>query len=279
MAKRVRVASEDELADRLPRTLSAGDLNVAVVRIDDQIIAFEDRCPHRDAKLSPGPINGSTIQCPLHAWEFDLLSGNSTSGTADGLPKFEVFTTDGEVFVELPDEVAKTWDRIHRYLIRYGRLGWVERVGSVDRVPCRRGDDVVIQTARGLEAATVLAGPEALGSVPDQPPTGELVRAMTLNDRVKLAEPKTPDDEWIENAQAKLHARGEALELIDSEILFDDQTIVLYFAGTASEPLEELSGWLGDQLNCRIILHPLIESPAREGGCGKPGCGGGGCSA
>ena len=31
MAKRVRVASEDELADRLPRTLSAGDLNVAVV--------------------------------------------------------------------------------------------------------------------------------------------------------------------------------------------------------------------------------------------------------
>lgn len=278
MAKRVRVASEDELADRLPRTLSAGDLNVAVVRIDDQIVAFEDRCPHRDAKLSPGPINGSTIQCPLHAWEFDLLSGDCTTGTADGLPKFDVFTTDGDVFVELPDEVEKTWDRVHRYLIRYGRLGWVERVGSVDRIPCRRGDDVVIQTSRGLEAATVLAGPEALGSGPDQQPTGELVRAMTLDDRVKLAEPKSLSDKWIQDAQSKLQAEGETLELVDSEILFDDETTVIYFAGTAEAPLEELSDWLGTEMGCRTILHPLIEPPASEGGCGKPGCGGGGCS-
>lgn len=52
----------------------------ALVRIDAQLVAFADRCPHRLAPLSIGTICGSTLQCAYHGWRFD------TSGTCVEIP-------------------------------------------------------------------------------------------------------------------------------------------------------------------------------------------------
>jgi phenylpropionate dioxygenase-like ring-hydroxylating dioxygenase large terminal subunit len=43
----------------------------AVVRLDDGIAAFEDRCPHRLAPLSIGTVRGATLQCRYHGWEIE----------------------------------------------------------------------------------------------------------------------------------------------------------------------------------------------------------------
>ncbi len=46
-----------------------------LVRLDDEVVAFVDRCPHRLAPLSLGTVVpdadcGSTIQCAYHGWRF-----------------------------------------------------------------------------------------------------------------------------------------------------------------------------------------------------------------
>ena len=42
-----------------------------VARIDGEVVAFADRCPHRLAPLSIGTICGTTLQCAYHGWMFD----------------------------------------------------------------------------------------------------------------------------------------------------------------------------------------------------------------
>lgn len=52
-----------------------GDQPVAVVRIDDEVYAIEDRCSHADVALSEGEVEGCTLECWLHGSAFDLRTG------------------------------------------------------------------------------------------------------------------------------------------------------------------------------------------------------------
>jgi renierapurpurin 18,18'-hydroxylase len=36
-----------------------------------QVQALEDRCPHRQVKLSEGQVKGNTLECAYHGWQFD----------------------------------------------------------------------------------------------------------------------------------------------------------------------------------------------------------------
>lgn len=43
----------------------------AISRIDGEVVAVADRCPHRGAPLSAGCMVGDTFQCAYHGWRFD----------------------------------------------------------------------------------------------------------------------------------------------------------------------------------------------------------------
>ena len=51
-----------------------------------KIVAMEDRCPHRQARLSPGKIVNGNIQCPFHGFQYDatgecrLIPANGVNG-------------------------------------------------------------------------------------------------------------------------------------------------------------------------------------------------------
>jgi vanillate O-demethylase monooxygenase subunit len=42
-----------------------------LVRLEDRLLALEDRCPHRLAPLSLGTVCGSELQCGYHGWRFN----------------------------------------------------------------------------------------------------------------------------------------------------------------------------------------------------------------
>ena len=50
----------------------AGEVPVLVVRDDEGIRAFVNVCRHRGSLLVEGEGTGKTIQCPYHAWTYDL---------------------------------------------------------------------------------------------------------------------------------------------------------------------------------------------------------------
>ncbi len=62
----------------------------ALVRLDGELRAFVDRCPHRLAPLTVGRLHDGELQCGYHGWTF-AADGHCTSmppiGATDHLPK------------------------------------------------------------------------------------------------------------------------------------------------------------------------------------------------
>lgn len=71
---RVCDSTEVPLGARLGTTV--GEDPVCVVRVDEGVFAFDDVCPHRGAALSEGKLEGTTLTCAKHTWEFDVRSGD-----------------------------------------------------------------------------------------------------------------------------------------------------------------------------------------------------------
>ncbi|MBB6734850.1 nitrite reductase small subunit NirD [Cohnella zeiphila] len=59
------------------RTIRLEGTEIAIFRLSDgQVKALENRCPHKNGKLSEGMVCGTAVHCPLHDWKIDLRSGN-----------------------------------------------------------------------------------------------------------------------------------------------------------------------------------------------------------
>lgn len=74
MSFEVACALSDLTIGRARRVVVDGRA-MAVVRIDDDVFALEDRCSHADVSLSEGEVEGCTLECWLHGSAFDLRTG------------------------------------------------------------------------------------------------------------------------------------------------------------------------------------------------------------
>lgn len=54
-----------------------------------QVFAVQAECPHKGGPLADGLVGGTTLICPLHAWKFDLSSGEALLGSC-GLRTYPV---------------------------------------------------------------------------------------------------------------------------------------------------------------------------------------------
>jgi len=54
---------------------------------DGRVYAVNDACPHDGGPLSSGFVEGSSLVCPRHGWEFDLSSGQCPGRRARICPR------------------------------------------------------------------------------------------------------------------------------------------------------------------------------------------------
>ena len=82
------------------RTFTAFGEKVAVFHTRaGQVFAVRAECPHRGGPLADGLLGGTTLICPLHAWKFDLATGEALMGDC-GLKTFPVHVDGtGQVFL------------------------------------------------------------------------------------------------------------------------------------------------------------------------------------
>lgn len=48
---------------------------VLLVNVDGDVKAYENRCPHQAWGLDEGDLDGQTLTCVRHMWQFDVASG------------------------------------------------------------------------------------------------------------------------------------------------------------------------------------------------------------
>jgi len=69
-----------------------------------EVFATQAECPHRVGPLADGLLGGTTLVCPLHAWKFDLRTGEALYGNC-GLATYPVRMSEtGEIFLTLDVE-------------------------------------------------------------------------------------------------------------------------------------------------------------------------------
>ena len=85
------------------RCVAVADGQVVVVRVGDELRAFENRCLHQDSMLDGGSVRNGVLSCPLHFWRYRVDDG-SLIGSKRSLPRYPIDVVNGEAFVLLPDE-------------------------------------------------------------------------------------------------------------------------------------------------------------------------------
>lgn len=154
------------------------------------------------------------------------------------------------------------------HLIRVGAMGHIGRFVSIDQNCYARRTDVIVRTRRGLEVGRVLdAAPQG---VSPEGADGEILRAMTLEDRLIAARLNARRQEAIAACSALLEQSGVPAVLVDVEHLFDGQSLYFYFLGDLPPQIELITRRLAEAYEAKVGVRPFTEALIE--GCG-PGCG------
>ncbi|WP_170406231.1 glutamate synthase-related protein [Ruegeria arenilitoris] len=102
--KKVSVAKLDDLPDRKPKYALVGEVDLVVVRFDEEVSVFYGRCLHRGALMADGFVRGNNLICGVHYWDYRVDSGVSEYANDEALPKFQSWVENCEVWVD-EDEI------------------------------------------------------------------------------------------------------------------------------------------------------------------------------
>lgn len=80
--------------------LASGD-DVCLVKVGEEVFAFQNRCTHADFPMSDGElVDDHVIECCLHGAQFDVRDGAVLEPPADEpLPVYDVELKDGGIWV------------------------------------------------------------------------------------------------------------------------------------------------------------------------------------
>ncbi|MEX1368961.1 MAG: glutamate synthase-related protein, partial [Nannocystaceae bacterium] len=86
--KKVPVATWSELSDRQPAYACIADVDLVVVRWDDQVSVLYGRCLHRGALMADATVKGNDLVCGVHEWDYRLDTGVSAYSNEEALQRF-----------------------------------------------------------------------------------------------------------------------------------------------------------------------------------------------
>lgn len=76
-------------------------VNVLLARVEGVVFAVSGRCAHMACPLFTGKLDGYTITCPCHDWQYDVRTGKFLDAPEIGLTNYSTKSEDGKVFVSL----------------------------------------------------------------------------------------------------------------------------------------------------------------------------------
>ena len=102
MAVRHPVTSLASLPPGTGRVFTVAGQCVALFNAGGRIFAVGGTCPHDGAPLAEGAVDGTTLVCPLHGAEFDLVSGRVLCPPAvENIPSYPVHLDGDRIEVEI----------------------------------------------------------------------------------------------------------------------------------------------------------------------------------
>ncbi len=99
MKRYVRVARKGDLESGTGKAVDANGTPVALFNVDGVYHAIHNTCLHEDGSLGEGELSHATVVCPLHAYEFDVRSGQCLTEPVYSVERFEVLVEGDDILV------------------------------------------------------------------------------------------------------------------------------------------------------------------------------------
>jgi 3-phenylpropionate/trans-cinnamate dioxygenase ferredoxin subunit len=100
----VAVCALADIESGTAKKVVVNGVDVALVRIDDDVYALYDKCSHANVSLSDGEVWCDTkeLECPRHSSNFSLETGvPSTLPATQPVPVYTAFVKDGQVMIDV----------------------------------------------------------------------------------------------------------------------------------------------------------------------------------
>jgi nitrite reductase/ring-hydroxylating ferredoxin subunit len=75
---------------------------VAIFRIGGDLFGLEADCKHMKMSIARGSIDGFTITCPAHGWQYDITTGACLNEPWAKLKTYRAVEEDGLIYLEIP---------------------------------------------------------------------------------------------------------------------------------------------------------------------------------
>ena len=141
----------------------------------------------------------------------------------------------------------------------------------------KRGDHVIVETARGVEYGTVVGDPKEVEDDKVVAPLKPVLRVANQRDMEQEAANKVKEKEAFKICLEKIKKHKLEMKLIDAEYTFDNNKVLFYFSADGRIDFRELVKDLASVFKTRIELRQIGVRDETKilggiGICGRPLC-------
>ncbi|TXF09812.1 Rieske (2Fe-2S) protein [Pelomicrobium methylotrophicum] len=101
----------DEVPPNEMRAFTVNGIEVIVLRGADSYLVIPPSCPHMANHLIDGFFDGCILTCNKHLWQWSIVDGQPLGEAERPLLTYEAQTRDGEIWVNLAQELLYEHER------------------------------------------------------------------------------------------------------------------------------------------------------------------------
>ena len=97
------IAKFSELENRKPAHAQVENIDLVIIRYEENVSVLYGRCLHRGALMSDGSVQGDNLICGLHGWDYRIDTGVSEYNNAEVLNKFSSEISGDDVVIDVAE--------------------------------------------------------------------------------------------------------------------------------------------------------------------------------
>ena len=101
--KDIVVARVDEIPDGERQILNINNLSIGLFHHKGNWYALKNVCLHRGGPICTGTLEGDTLTCPWHGFQYDVTDGHLLVDDSAHLDSYHIQVRDGEIHLFVPD--------------------------------------------------------------------------------------------------------------------------------------------------------------------------------
>lgn len=93
--------AKEVLKHNEPRLIRAGNKEVCIVRVKEELFAFQNECSHMGERLHRGSVNYlKEIVCPLHTYRFSICTGEESQQRCGAIKTYSIIEEPDGIYVD-----------------------------------------------------------------------------------------------------------------------------------------------------------------------------------